>query len=139
MMIAMCHDIRVMREDRGFVCANELELGFAIPEPELALFHHKMSADAFHQTVVLARRWNGPDAHQAGIVQELAPLEDVRSTAIAKADDLLRVAGSREITGWTKQHLYGENATINGPHGPAYLLANPHLYASGPGKIPSTH
>lgn len=136
LMIAMCHDIRVMREDRGFICANELELGFAIPEPELALFRHKMSRDAFHQTVVLARRWSGPDAHHAGIVQELAPLDEVRSTAIAKAEDLLRVAGSREITGWTKEHLYGENATINGAHGPAYLLANPHLYESGPGKIP---
>jgi enoyl-CoA hydratase/carnithine racemase len=138
LMIAMCHDIRVMREDRGFVCANELELGFAIPEPELALFRHKMSRDAFHQTVVLARRWSGPDAYHAGIVQELAPLEEVRTAAIARAADLLRVAGSREITGWTKQHLYGENATINGPHGPAYLLANPHLYEAGPGKIPKT-
>ena len=137
LMIALCHDIRVMREDRGFVCANELELGFAIPAPELALFRHKMSRDAFHQTVVLAKRWNGPDAHRVGIVQELAPLDEVRPRAIATADDLLRVAGSREITGWTKEQLYGENAAINGDHGPAYLLANQHLYPSGPGKIPS--
>lgn len=135
-MIALSHDIRIMRQDRGYLCANELELGFAIPEPELALFRHKMSRDAFHQTVVLAKRWSGPEALQAGIAQQLAPLEKVLPTAIDTADDLLRVARSREITGWTKEHLYGENAAINGPHGPAYMLANEHRYASGPGTIP---
>ncbi len=139
LMIALCHDVRVMREDRGFVCANELELGFAIPAPELALFHHKLPSETFHQTVVLAKRWRGPDALQAGIVQELAPLDEVRSTAIAHAEDLLRVAGSREITGWTKEQLYGEDSAIKGPHGPAYLLSNQHLYPSGPGKIPESH
>jgi len=135
-MIALSHDIRVVREDRGYLCANEVELGFAIPEAELALFRHKMSRDAFHQTVVLAKRWSGPEALHSGIAQQLAPLDEVVPTAIDTAADLLRVARSREITGWTKQHLYGENAAINGPHGPAYMLANQHLYASGPGAIP---
>jgi enoyl-CoA hydratase/carnithine racemase len=137
LMIAMCHDIRVMREDRGFLCANELELGFAIPEPELALFRHKMPRDAFHQTVVLAKRWSGPDALAAGIVQQVAPLDAVLSTAMASAEDLLRVARSREITAWTKEHLYGENAVLNDQHGPAYILRNQEKYASGPGKIPA--
>ena len=26
-MIALCHDLRIMREDRGFLCANEVEIG----------------------------------------------------------------------------------------------------------------
>lgn len=138
LMIALCHDVRVMREDRGFLCANEVELGFAIPEPELALFRHKMPRPAFHETVVLAKRWNGPAAAEAGIVQQLAPLEEMLPCAMAAAEDLLRVAGSREITAWTKQHLYGENAAINGPHGPAYMLANQEDYAKGPGTVPSS-
>ena len=37
-MIALCHDLRIMREDRGYLCANEVEIGMTIPEPELALF-----------------------------------------------------------------------------------------------------
>lgn len=139
LMIAMCHDIRVMREDRGYLCANELELGFAIPEPELALFHHKMSRDAFHQSVVLARRWTGPDALAAGIVQQITPAHEVRDAGVTAAEDLLRVAGNREITAWTKERLYGENATLNHPDGPAHLLRHPDRYLSGPGSIPSTH
>lgn len=136
-MMALSHDIRIMREDRGFMCANELELGFAIPEPELALFRHKMSRDAFHQSVVLAKRWNGPEALAAGVAQQAVPLEEVLPAAMKTAEDLLRVARSREITGWTKEHLYGKNAAINGPHGPAYMLNHSHEFASGPGHIPS--
>ncbi len=37
-MTALCHDLRIMRSDRGFVCANEMQLGMVIPRPELALF-----------------------------------------------------------------------------------------------------
>jgi enoyl-CoA hydratase/carnithine racemase len=136
MMIALCHDIRVMRQDRGFMCANEVELGFAIPDPELALFRHKMSRDAFHQTVLLAKRWTGPEAEAAGIVQRTAPVDEVLATAVSEASGLLRVARNREVTTWMKEHLYGENAAINGPHGAAHMLRNQGDYPAGPGKVP---
>ncbi len=50
-MLALCHDLRVMRADRGFLCANEIQLGMHIPDEELALFRHKMSGSAFFETV----------------------------------------------------------------------------------------
>ncbi|MGI9595275.1 MAG: enoyl-CoA hydratase-related protein [Acidimicrobiales bacterium] len=137
LMIALSHDIRLMREDRGFLCANELELGFAIPEPELALFEHKLSRDAFPQTFVLAERRTGPEALAAGLVQQTASQDELFDAAMASAEGLLRVARSREITAWTKEHLYGSNATLNLSHGPAHLLRNPGDYASGPGHIPA--
>ncbi|GIR87079.1 MAG: hypothetical protein CM15mP86_05380 [Gammaproteobacteria bacterium] len=40
-MFALTHDVRVMREDRGFLCANEMQLGLPIPRPELALLDIK--------------------------------------------------------------------------------------------------
>jgi len=46
-MLALCHDVRLMRADRGFLCANEIQIGLSIPDAELALFRHKMSASAF--------------------------------------------------------------------------------------------
>ena len=68
-ILAMSHDVRIMREDRGFLCANEIHLGMTIPRPELALFRHKIPANSFFETVQLSKRWPGNAALQEGIVQ----------------------------------------------------------------------
>lgn len=131
-MIALCHDERIMRQDRGFLCANELELGMTIPEPELALFRHKIPMPAFFQTVQLARRWNGPDALTAGIVQQVTDLHGLLPSAIERAQSLARLGENRANFTWMKERIYGENAAIHGVHGPAYMLRHPDQYAYQP-------
>lgn len=128
MMVALCHDVRIMREDRGFICANEMQLGIRIPTPELALFRHKVPAGAFFETVQLARRWTGPDALAAGIVQQTASVEALDEIALARARELAPLGANRELYGGQKERLYGENAVLNGPHGAAYLLRNLNQY-----------
>ena len=132
LMIALCQDVRIMREDRGYLCANEVELGMTIPEPELALFRHKMPMDAFFQTVQLARRWTGVDALAAGIVQAVADKDTVLSASVEKARGMAHLGTNRENFAWMKEHIYGENAAINGLHGPAYMLRNPSMHADRP-------
>jgi enoyl-CoA hydratase/carnithine racemase len=127
-MAALCHDVRIMRSDRGFVCANEMQLGMRIPSPELALFRHKLPMNAFFETVQLARRWTGPDALTAGIVQQLSSMENLRDLALKTAAQLAPLGTKRELYGGQKQRLFGGNAAINGPHGPAYMLAHPDKY-----------
>lgn len=123
-MSALCHDVRIMRSDRGFICANEVELGMMIPNPEIALFRHKIPMNAFFETVQLARRWTGPDALAAGIVQQTAELETLLDNAKAKAEELSRLGANRKIYGQMKENIYGENPSINNNHGPAYMLKN---------------
>ncbi len=123
-MSALCHDFRIMRSDRGFICANEVELGMMIPNPEIALFRHKIPMNAFFETVQLARRWTGPDALAAGIVQQTAELETLLDNAKAKAEELSRLGANRKIYGQMKENIYGENPSINNNHGPAYMLKN---------------
>ena len=127
-MAAMCHDVRLMRQDRGFMCANELELGMTIPTPELALFRHKMPRHVFHKTVQLAHRWSGPDALQAGLVDEVSSLDGLLELAQKRATDLAPLGANRRNFGEQKERLYGENAAINEVHGPAHMLRNAHLY-----------
>ena len=127
-MTALCHDVRLMRKDRGFICANEVELGMTIPDPELALFRHKIPMNAFFETVQLARRWTGPDALNAGIVQQVEELEHLQEAAMMKAEELSRLGANRDVYARMKEHLYGENAAINGMHGPAYMLKNSSLF-----------
>ena len=127
-MAAMCHDVRFMRQDRGFMCANELEIGMTIPTPELALFRHKMPRHVFHKTVQLAHRWSGPAALQAGIVDGVSSLDGLLELAQKRAADLAPLGANRENFGGQKERLYGENAAINEVHGPAHMLRNAQLY-----------
>ena len=192
MMIALCHDARFMREDRGVMCANEVELGFgpcggvapspaasqppvpagslpsllspspsprgpspwarvymprpsvaperntAIPEPELALFRHKLPMHAFYDTVMLAKRWKGPAALAAGFVHRVCPRESLLEEAIAEAEKMARrLTRNRKAFRWQKEHIYGEHAAIQGVHGPAYMLRHPEQFAFGPGSPPT--
>lgn len=123
-MCALCHDVRVMREDRGFACANEVEIGMVIPNPELALFRHKLPLNTFFETVQLARRWTGPDGLAAGVVQATASLDNLKEMAIGRAAELARLGANRDVYGRMKESLYGENAAINNVHGPAHMLKN---------------
>lgn len=123
-MFALSHDVRIMREDRGFLCANEMQLGLPIPRPELALFKHKIPANAFFETVQLSKRWTGSDALEAGIVQEVSSFEKLPEVALIKAQELAPLANDRRNFGHQKEMLYGENAAINLNHGPAHMLKN---------------
>ena len=123
-MLALSHDIRLMREDRGFLCANEMQLGFKIPRPELALFRHKIPANSFFETVQLSKRWTGEAAFAAGIVQGKGSFEELPDIAIKKAEELAPLAKDRKHYAAQKEMLYGENAAINLNHGPAHMLKN---------------
>lgn len=131
-MIALAHDVRIMRADRGYLCANELEIGLTIPQPEVALFRHKIPAPAFHETVILARRWTASDAVAAGFVEAAVPADEVRSAAIERAASLVHLAAHRTNLGWQKEQLYGEGAALNHPDGAAHMLRNSGDYRARP-------
>ncbi len=127
-MSALCHDVRFMRSDRGFACANEVEIGMVIPNPELALFKHKLPMNTFFETVQLARRWTGPDALEAGVVQQIEPMDTLTDAATRRAAELARLGANRKVYGKMKQAIYGENAALNHPHGAGYILSNPEQF-----------
>ena len=96
-MLALSHDVRLMRKDRGFLCANEMELGFEIPRPELALFRHKIPANYFFETVQLSKRWTGETALEAGIIQGNGLFEELPKMAIDKAKEIAPLARDRKL------------------------------------------
>jgi len=124
-MCALCHDNRFQRADRGFMCANEVDIGMVIPNPELALFRHKMPMNAYLETVIQAKRWAGPQSLEVGIAQQIEPIDNLLPAAIAKAEELSRLGANRTVYSKMKEALYGENAVINSLHGPAHMLKNP--------------
>jgi len=122
LMLALCHDVRFMREDRGYLCANEIQIGMAIPAAELALFRHKMSGSAFFDTVQLARRWTGPEAKAAGFVDDVADHDSLLAKAMDRARQLAPLGADRDLYAGSKECIFGENPSINDPNGAAHLL-----------------
>ncbi|MEX1254399.1 MAG: enoyl-CoA hydratase/isomerase family protein [Dehalococcoidia bacterium] len=89
-MLALAHDFRVMREDRGFVCLPEVDLATGQPlTPGMyAVLQAKLSPAVLHEMLVTGRRYGGTDAAALGIVTEAVPEADVLPRAIEVARGL---------------------------------------------------
>ncbi len=84
-MIAMAHDARVMRADRGYWCLPEADMGVPLAPGMSQLIAAKLTPAVTHAAVVTARRWGGEEAVTAAIVDEAVPEDQVLSRAIALA------------------------------------------------------
>jgi enoyl-CoA hydratase/carnithine racemase len=103
-MLALAHDERVMRADRGFFCLPEADIGIPFTPGMTALIAARLSSRAAHDAMITGRRYGGGDAVAAGIVDEAVDFEQVLPRAIERAAAL---AGKDPTTMATiKQRLY---------------------------------
>jgi enoyl-CoA hydratase/carnithine racemase len=84
-MLAMAHDARVMREDRGYWCLPEADMGVPLAPGMTQLIAAKLPIATAHAAVVTARRWGGSEAVTAGIVDEAVAEDQVLPRAIELA------------------------------------------------------
>lgn len=87
-MLMLAHDAAVMREDRGFFCLPEADIGIPFTDPMFALIAARLPQPALHEACTSARRYGGPDAARAGIVSAALPEAEVLPAAIARAEAL---------------------------------------------------
>lgn len=66
-----------MNPSRGFWCLPEVDLGVAIPSTIVVLLKAKISKPIYRDAVFEGRRYSGPDALKAGLVDGLGGLEEV--------------------------------------------------------------
>ncbi|KAJ3949990.1 uncharacterized protein N0V96_001125 [Colletotrichum fioriniae] len=89
-MTAMHHDYRVMNPQKGFLCMNELD------PPMSAIFRIKCASPKIYQDIVLeAKRFPGPAALEAGLVDALGGL-----------DEALKLIAERKLTERGKSGVY---------------------------------
>ena len=104
-MLALAFDQAVMREDRGFFCLPEADLGLPFTDGMTALITSRLSPPVAHQAMVTGHRYGGPEALAAGIVSETASEDAVLERAVSRAEAL---AGKpREALAAIKRGLYG--------------------------------
>ncbi len=106
-MFALAHDFRIQNKDKGFLCANEIQIGMTIPLPELSLFKHAMSPPAFFKTVLDAHRWNAKEAYQNHIVHGIYSKEDIMRKGIEFAKKRIELGKNRQVFHEMKKNTKG--------------------------------
>ena len=87
-LISCAFDYRVMREDRGYWCMNEAEIGFALDERLWSILVNRLPRASAIVAATTARRFSGPDAVSLGIIDAVASEEDLLSHALMVAEPL---------------------------------------------------
>ncbi|HSZ13307.1 MAG TPA: enoyl-CoA hydratase-related protein [Solirubrobacteraceae bacterium] len=84
-MLALAHDQRVMRADRGFFCLPEVDIRIPFTVGMNALIAARLSPRVAHEAMTTGRRYGGEDAAAAGIVEEAVESDLVLPSAVARA------------------------------------------------------
>ena len=86
-MLALAHDFRIMREDRGFFCLPEIDLETGRPPTPgmLALLRARVPAGTLHEALVSGRRYGGSEALECGLVDAAATEDRVVPLALERA------------------------------------------------------
>lgn len=87
-MLALCHDLRVMRADRGYFCLPEIDGRLAFTPGLSDLVAGRLTPQVAHEAMLTGRRYPAPEAQQLAIVDRVAGADDVLPDAIAIAAPL---------------------------------------------------
>jgi enoyl-CoA hydratase/carnithine racemase len=116
-MLSCGFDYRVMREDRGYWCLNEAEIGIALNNRAFSTVSHRIPFATAADAVITARRFTGPEALAAGIVEATAGETEVLSCALEVAEQAARL--DRATLTAHKRMINGEQAKRLGLDVPA--------------------
>lgn len=103
-MLALAHDQRVQRTDRGWFCLPEVDLGLRFHPLQLSLIQAKLTPAAAAESILAGRRWDAAAALAAGVVDAVAAEGELVATAGALAAP--RAGKERSIVQALKRDLY---------------------------------
>jgi Delta3-Delta2-enoyl-CoA isomerase len=87
-MLATAHDFVIMREDRGFWCLPEVDLGLPLTPRMFDVVAAHLPESTLRESLLTGRRYPGPEALAAGIASELATQGAVVARAVERAQGL---------------------------------------------------
>ncbi len=107
-MLAMAHDFRVMRDDRGYWCLPEADLGLPLTPVMHGVVAAKLPRVTAHEAILTGRRYTASEALAAQIIHEVAAEADVMDRAVARAEGLV----AKRVIPEHKQLMYGDVAAL---------------------------
>jgi enoyl-CoA hydratase/carnithine racemase len=105
-MLAAAHDFRIMREDRGYWCLPEVDLGLPLTPVMYAVLDAHLPRPALAEAALTGRRYSGPEALAQGIVTELAAEEQLLERAVELA--AAQAGKDRRVIAEHKRLLHGD-------------------------------
>ena len=105
-MLALAHDWRVMRADRGYFCLPEADINIPFLPGMSALIQSKLTPAAATELMLTARRFGGEDALAHGFVTATAGEGDV----LARAIELVAPHAGKDpgTLGTIKERMYAD-------------------------------
>ena len=91
-MLATAHDWRVMRADRGYYCFPEVDIRIPFTPGMAALIQAKLTPATAVTAMTTGRRYGGPEAVAAGLVDLAVPDAEV----LTKAIELIRPLAGKD-------------------------------------------
>jgi enoyl-CoA hydratase/carnithine racemase len=111
-MLAVAHDFRVMRADRGYFCLPEVDIHIPFTPPMASLIQARLSKATAHEAMTTGRRYGGADAQAAGIVDAAVSEDRVLAEAVERAGALAAKHGP--TLGAIKAGMYTETLALLG-------------------------
>jgi enoyl-CoA hydratase/carnithine racemase len=103
-MLAVAHDFRAMRADRGYFCFPEVDINIPFTPGMAALIQAKLAPQTAVASMTTGRRFGGDEAASIGIVDSAAPEGAVTDAAVG----LIRPLGGKNqgTLGAIKQTMF---------------------------------
>jgi enoyl-CoA hydratase/carnithine racemase len=111
-LISCAFDYRVMREDRGFWCMNEAEIGLALDQRLWSILTNRLPRATAIVAATTARRFAAPDALRFGIIEAMTSEHDVLGHALVVAQAMSSL--DRATLGQHKSLAHGAEAALLG-------------------------
>jgi len=105
-MLALAHDFRVMRSDRGFFCLPEVDINIPFAPGMTALIKSRLTPTVFRSLLLTGARIGGVEAREKGVVDEAVPADQVLPRAVATVAALANK--SRQTYAAIKRGMYAQ-------------------------------
>lgn len=86
--IALAHDYRIMRKDRGYFCMPEIDLGMPLHPGMTALIQARLPIQTAHEVIATGTRYSGEMALDRRIVDRVEDEANVVSSSVELAAGL---------------------------------------------------
>ena len=87
-IMALAHDYRVMRIDRGYFCLPEIDLGLSFTSVMNSVIMSRFHGSALRDVTLTGARFGGEVAREMGIIDDAVPENEVLKRGIAYVEPL---------------------------------------------------